>query len=105
MLYATSWRSFPAGQFDNRFFGVALEKAGNLANGVNFVSAELITDLPDQGGTGFAICSQLDFYQLVMIQRHFDFRQYVFAQTFFAYHDNGLQMVCQSTQVSNLLGC
>jgi hypothetical protein len=105
MLFATLCRSVLAWKFNHRLFGITLEKTGNLANDVNFFGPEFFADLPDQSRTGIPVGAQLDFYQLVMLQRHFDFRQYVFAQALIAYHDYGLQMVCQSTQITNLSGC
>jgi len=94
-----------SGQCYYRFFRVAPEKAGYLADDVNFFCTAGLTDLSDPGFSGVTVSAKPDLYQLVMVQSGFNFRHDIFTQTLVANHDNGLQMVGQSAQVTNLLGC
>jgi hypothetical protein len=71
---------------------------------MNFLCITAFDDLADPGFSGIAVRTYFDLDQFMMNQCSFNFSHDIFIQALPADHHNGLQPVCQTTQVSNLLG-
>jgi hypothetical protein len=54
------------------------------------------------GRAGFAVTPKFDFYQFVVIQSQVNLAQYVFAQSLVCDSHNGLEMMGQTPEVSEL---
>ena len=94
-------RRFPR-ELDDRFFFIAPEEAGNLADGLHRFGPESTHNFILPCAAGFPIAPQFDFHQFMVVQCRIDLSQNVFVQSLVCDYHNRLELMSQAPEVAEL---